>query len=73
MRATQHQNATPANRDPQDGSNVHRLATSRATTTDTIELDSMQLLNGQRELCIRHGNEIYRLRHTRNDKLILTK
>ena len=27
----------------------------------------------QRELRIRHGNETYRLRHTRNDKLILTK
>ena len=31
------------------------------------------LLDVQRELRIRHGNEIYRLRHTRNDKLILTK
>ena len=30
-------------------------------------------VRGQRELRIRHGNEIYRLRHTRNDKLILTK
>ncbi len=25
------------------------------------------------EVLIRHGNETYRLRHTRNDKLILTK
>lgn len=37
------------------------------------EVDSVRLLHGQRELLIRHGNEIYRLRHTRNDKLILTK
>ena len=37
------------------------------------EIDSLRLLQGQRELCIRHGNETYRLRHTRNDKLILTK
>ncbi len=37
------------------------------------EFDSAQLLRGERELRIRHGNEIYRLRHTRNDKLILTK
>ena len=73
MLAPQHQNATPASRDPQDGGNVHRLATTRAPVVDTIELDSAQLLQGQRELRIRHGNEIYRLRHTRNDKLILTK
>ncbi|MGH8033363.1 MAG: hemin uptake protein HemP [Luteimonas sp.] len=38
-----------------------------------IEIDSVRLLQGQRELCIRHGDEYYRLRHTRNDKLILTK
>lgn len=31
------------------------------------------LLRGSRELLIRHGGEVYRLRHTRNDKLILTK
>lgn len=36
-------------------------------------LDSTTLLNGQREIRIRHGNDTYRLRHTRNDKLILTK
>jgi len=37
------------------------------------ELDSARLLHGQREVLIRHGSEVYRLRHTRNDKLILTK
>ena len=37
------------------------------------EVDSTRLLQGQRELVIRHGGECYRLRHTRNDKLILTK
>jgi hemin uptake protein HemP len=37
------------------------------------EIDSLQLLRGQREVRIRHGDEWYRLRHTRNDKLILTK
>ncbi len=36
-------------------------------------LESRQLLQGEREVLIRHGNEVYRLRHTRNDKLILTK
>lgn len=38
-----------------------------------VEIDSQRLLQGQREVRIRHGNEWYRLRHTRNDKLILTK
>ena len=37
------------------------------------EVDSAHLLHGQREVLIRHGSEVYRLRHTRNDKLILTK
>ena len=36
-------------------------------------LESGQLLRGQCEVLIRHGDEIYRLRHTRNGKLILTK
>ena len=35
--------------------------------------DSVVLLQGGREILIRHGGECYRLRHTRNDKLILTK
>jgi len=42
-------------------------------TAEALEIDSHRLLRGQRELRIRHGNEYYRLRHTRNDKLILTK
>lgn len=36
-------------------------------------LDSETLLKGQREILIRHGDKVYRLRHTSNDKLILTK
>lgn len=36
-------------------------------------VDSDELLRGGREVLIRHGGELYRLRHTRNDKLILTK
>jgi hemin uptake protein HemP len=31
------------------------------------------LLQGRREILIRHGDKLYRLRHTSNDKLILTK
>ncbi|HEU4773194.1 MAG TPA: hemin uptake protein HemP [Lysobacter sp.] len=37
------------------------------------QFDSGSLLGGAREVLIRHGGEVYRLRHTRNDKLILTK
>jgi len=36
-------------------------------------LDSGALLKGQREILIRHDDKLYRLRHTSNDKLILTK
>lgn len=44
-----------------------------ATLHPQCELDSAGLLQGRREVLIRHGGECYRLRHTRNDKLILTK
>ncbi|MBI5898849.1 MAG: hemin uptake protein HemP [Rhodocyclales bacterium] len=36
-------------------------------------LDSAQLFNGREEILIVHGNETYRLRRTRQGKLILTK
>ncbi|WP_245584257.1 hemin uptake protein HemP [Silanimonas lenta] len=36
-------------------------------------VDSRQLLRGAREIEIVHGDKVYRLRHTRNDKLILVK
>lgn len=36
-------------------------------------LSSERLLNGRREILISHGDSVYRLRHTSNDKLILTK
>lgn len=35
--------------------------------------DSRDLMRGCREVLIRHGGQLYRLRHTRNDKLILVK
>ena len=46
-------------------------ATQPARAEDT--LSSEDLLNGRREILISHGDRIYRLRHTSNDKLILTK
>jgi hemin uptake protein HemP len=36
-------------------------------------IDSAELMNGQRELQIRHGENVYRLRVTASEKLILTK
>lgn len=36
-------------------------------------VDSRELLQGEREVIIQHGDQEYRLRHTQNDKLILTK
>lgn len=38
-----------------------------------VPLDSTALLAGGAELLIRHGQEIYRLRVTRQNRLILTK
>jgi hemin uptake protein HemP len=35
--------------------------------------DSRDLMRGRREILIRHAGQTYRLRHTRNDKLILVK
>lgn len=37
------------------------------------EVTSEELLRGQAELQIRHGKELYRLKLTRNGKLILHK
>lgn len=37
------------------------------------EVTSDELLRGQTELLIRHGEELYRLKLTRNRKLILHK
>lgn len=51
----------------------HRAVERSPAAPETIEIDSKRLLQGHRELYIRHGDECYRLRHTRNDKLILTK
>lgn len=45
----------------------------RPSLLDATSIESNALLRGARELLIRHAGEVYRLRHTRNDKLILTK
>lgn len=46
---------------------------TNAFVSQRPSIDSRELLQGGRELIIRHGDQEYRLRHTQNDKLILTK
>lgn len=40
---------------------------------DTRQVASQELLKDQKELLIVHNEQLYRLRETRNGKLILTK
>ena len=44
-----------------------------AETESPLSYDSEDLLRGLREIVIRHHGEVYRLRVTRNGKLILNK
>ncbi|WAJ28954.1 hemin uptake protein HemP [Antarcticirhabdus aurantiaca] len=40
---------------------------------EAVPVEARTLLGGRRELLIAHGAELYRLRLTSNNKLILTK
>jgi hemin uptake protein HemP len=53
------------------GADAAGLTPAMPATARVVE--SERLLQGGNEVLIRHGGETYRLRHTRNDKLILTK
>jgi hemin uptake protein HemP len=44
-----------------------------AREIESLVVDSVELMNGAREIRIRHGASLYRLRITASDKLILTK
>ncbi|MGL4465614.1 MAG: hemin uptake protein HemP [Planctomycetia bacterium] len=46
---------------------------STPTSAGTAAVPSADLLSGRTELLIRHGDDLYRLRVTRHNKLILTK
>lgn len=52
--------------------NLRDRATPRAVPAEDL-ISSEALLKGRREVLIQHGDRVYRLRHTSNDKLILTK
>jgi hemin uptake protein HemP len=44
-----------------------------ARVAPPLQLDSRQLFGAAQEVLIHHAGQVYRLRHTLNGKLILTK
>ena len=58
-----------------DAPNQHRsddaLEGQRRLTPREVKIED--LLHGERELLIRHGEELYHLRITKNGRLLLTK
>lgn len=73
---------TPNEADPPNGDNAepdpsdphHALPVSSAAKQDRVRiLESESLLEGRREVWIRHGNEMYRLRATAAGRLHLSK
>jgi len=66
----EHQLATPIS---SDSGHTSAASERRVRTTAPQRIGSVQLLAGSNELVIEHAGQEYRLRLTRNDKLILTK
>lgn len=62
---------TPTNALSNAGMAADVAPASRGMTSQRI--DSRRLMSGANELVIEHAGQEYRLRLTRNDKLILTK
>lgn len=58
---------------PLPPSSARLFSTQRPAEAQAPAVDSRQLLRGAREIEIVHGDRVYRLRHTRSDKLILVK
>jgi len=52
---------------------VPRAAAPEPSGSSPLIIDSAILMDGRRELIIRHGDATYRLRITASNKLILTK
>lgn len=48
-------------------------APTRSLASNTADLDSLQLLKGQKSITIQHNGSLYRLQATKLGKLILTK
>jgi hemin uptake protein HemP len=58
--------------DPRETSQQAEGGESQAAARE-IEINSQDLMRGQREIVIRHGTQAYRLSVTRSGKLILRK
>ncbi|MFQ5731398.1 MAG: hemin uptake protein HemP [Planctomycetaceae bacterium] len=61
------------NEDSRDIPGLSRSAEQSESDGKPPEVTSESLLAGHREILIRHGEAVYRLRLTRNGKLILQK
>ena len=61
------------NEDPESGARQSTSTGPRMISVTGHELDSRDLFMGTREVIIHHGGEVYRLRLTSQNKLILTK
>jgi hemin uptake protein HemP len=53
--------------------NLEPFEKERSVRISSGEIDSRELFQSDRELKIRHGDDVYRLRRTGLNKLILTK
>ena len=58
---------------PESGSHQSTSSNPRTISIAGHKLDSRDLFIGTREVIIHHGGEVYRLRLTSQNKLILTK
>jgi hemin uptake protein HemP len=66
--------ATSADEVGDAGKHAERAsATARSLVMNGNRIDSRELLQGEREIIIAHGEDTYRLRLTSQNKLILTK
>ena len=58
----------------QQASTISNKTPSESASSVTVrEITSASLLQGEKEVLILHGEEVYRLKLTRNGKLILQK
>lgn len=63
-----------ASRDDTERGGHHAVtALIRSLTVTGNRIDSRELFSGEREIIIAHGEDVYRLRLTSQNKLILTK
>jgi hemin uptake protein HemP len=67
-------NAASSDDNTSNAGQAHNAAAAtRSIAVQDNQIDSRNLFVGTREITIAHGSEIYRLRLTAQNKLILTK